>query len=77
MSQQIVFLGLLSDSMEINALWHDRNNVRHGATIDIAVCGTDNERRLEICANGVIVATVPCTQSSQANAREISRLVGG
>ncbi len=77
MSQQITFLGLLSDSMEVNVLWHDRNNVYHGATVDIAIGGTDNERKMEICVNGMLVATVPCTQSSQDKAQEIRRLAGG
>lgn len=77
MSQQILFTGIMSDTTEINTLWSDHNNVRHGSKIEIDVEGTDHARMLCIYVNGARVAVVPCSQTTQEIALSIGRLAGG
>lgn len=58
----------------MHLLWSDRDNRRHGATVELDIKG-ENERTLNIYVNGVCVAYVPCSDTTRAVAESIGKLV--
>lgn len=75
MSQQILFAGIHSELTEINVLWADGDNVRHGSKVEFGIEGSDKSRTLCVIVNGVRVAVVPCSQTTQDAAIAIGRMI--
>jgi hypothetical protein len=75
MTQSIILTGPNSEGEELNILWYDHNNIRHGSRVRIGMMEYGLQRTLYVEVNEIVVSRINSSQLTKEWAEEIGRLV--